>query len=147
MKPILPMLTLTHSILILAVATMAWLPDSLSAQEKGATKLMQLKSLKTVADIEAIQPGDSVAMACPKCKDIWITVVEKTAKGAGPGRERQLAQHQCPGCETIISAEGQGKAKTEVLTHVCKHCGSKDAFCSVVAKGSGPTAGVEKEKP
>ena len=26
---------------------------------------------------------------------------------------------------------GHGKAKTDVVTHVCGHCGSKEAFCTV----------------
>jgi hypothetical protein len=147
MKPVFPKLTLTRCVLILAVATVTWLPQPLSAQEKGATRLVRMNQLKTVAEVEAVQPGDTVVMSCPKCKDSWITVVEKTGKASSPTAQHQITQHQCPGCQTTITAEGQGKSKTDKVTHVCKHCGSKDAFCCVIKKGSSPTAGMEAQKP
>ena len=46
----------------------------------------------------------------------------------------------------IITVEGHGKAKKDVMTHVCKTCGSKDAFCCVLKKGGDPTKGMEKER-
>ncbi len=121
------------------------LPTFAFAQEKGAAKLAQLKPIETVADAEAVKPGDMVVMSCPKCKDSWVTIVEKSAKtGATPDTKSAL-HHECPGCEHKYVSEGHGKAKTDKLVHVCKKCGSEDAFCCVMKKGAGPTPGMEKK--
>ena len=93
----------------------------------GAGKLMPVK---TVGDIEDLKPGDSVVMACPKCKTITETRIEHPPKGAG-AVETKVPVHGCPGCGAKWETVGHGKAKTEVVTHVCSHCGSKDAFCSM----------------
>ena len=37
------------------------------------------------------------------------------------------------------------QAKTDKIVHVCKNCGSEDAFCCVMKKGTGPTTGMEKK--
>jgi hypothetical protein len=92
----------------------------------GATKLMELK---TVGDIEALKTGDVVVMACPKCKTVTETRVERPPKG--PATEAKVAVHECPGCAVKWETTGHGKAKTEKVTHVCSHCGSKNAFCTV----------------
>jgi predicted RNA-binding Zn-ribbon protein involved in translation (DUF1610 family) len=96
----------------------------------GGTKMMPLKN---VSDIEALQPGDTVVMACPKCQDIIETRIERPPKGAG-ATETKVAAHGCPGCGAKWETVGAGKAKTEKVTHVCSHCGSDAAFC-VVKKG------------
>ena len=36
-----------------------------------------------------------------------------------------------PGCEQKFVVVGGGKEKHDVVTHVCKKCGSTDAFCCV----------------
>lgn len=93
----------------------------------GATKLTELK---TVSDLQAVQPGDVVVMACPKCKTVTETRVSTQPKGAGV-TETTAAVHQCPGCGAKWETDGHGKAKKEKVTHVCSHCGSKSAFCVV----------------
>jgi hypothetical protein len=35
--------------------------------------------------------------------------------------------------------------KTDKVIHTCKNCGSEDAFCCVMKKGAGATAGMEKK--
>jgi DNA-directed RNA polymerase subunit M/transcription elongation factor TFIIS len=129
----------------LAIAGMLLVPTLSSAQEKGATKLMKLNAIKTVADAEAVQPGDTVVMSCPKCKDSWVTIVTPPAKTGSKPETTTVARHDCPGCEHKYVTEGHGKAKTDKLVHVCKKCGSEDAFCCVMKKGTGPTAGMEKK--
>ena len=94
----------------------------------GATKLM---TLKTVSDIEALQPGDVVVMACAKCGTITETRVEHSPKGAAGAIETRVAVHACPGCGNKWQVDGHGKAKTEKATHVCSHCGAKGAVCAV----------------
>jgi RNase P subunit RPR2 len=103
-----------------------------------------MKPIKTSEDIGKLEPGDMIAMSCPKCKTITVTYVE-TIKGHIK-EEKATQKHLCPGCETTIKTEGRGKQAKDVVVHVCKTCGSEDAFCCVMKKGSGPTKGMEKEK-
>lgn len=119
------------------------LPASVRAadQVKGAQLLM--KPIKTAEDIGKLEPGDMVAMSCPKCKSITVTYVE-TTKGQVK-EEKATQKHLCPGCATTIKTEGTGKSAKDVMKHVCKTCGSEDAFCCVLKKGSGPTKGMEKK--
>ena len=136
---------LVGSSLALALAVgVAW-PVNVQAadQVKGAEKLM-MKPIKTSEDIAKLEPGDMIAMSCPKCKAITVTYVETTK---GHIKEEKVTQkHLCPGCATVIKTEGQGKLAKDVVKHVCQTCGSEDAFCCVLKKGSGPTKGMEKEK-
>lgn len=136
---------LTRYVAALAIAGLMSLPTFAFAQEKGATKLMRLNAIQTVADVEAVQPGDMVVMSCPKCKDSWATIVEKPVKSGAAANTTVVARHDCPGCEHKFVTEGHGKAKTDKIVHVCKKCGSEDAFCCVMKKGTGPTVGMEKK--
>jgi len=134
-------------VLAVTAVAVALTYTSLAAETKtgkgGASDLMS-KPLLTVDDAKALQPGDTVAMACPKCKTIHYTRVTKEWKGnvtqATPG-----TKHLCPGCENTFEVTGHGKAKKDVLVHKCSKCGSKDAFCCVV-KGGAPTKGMEETK-
>ena len=96
----------------------------------GASKLMPVK---TVGDIQGLKPGDVVVMACPMCKTVMRTRMEYPPKGA-KGVETTVAIHGCPGCGAKWETVGHGRAKTEVVTHICSHCGSKEAFCSMEHK-------------
>jgi len=113
-------------------------------EKKGAQKLMELKAVQTVKDLEGLEAGDTMVMSCPKCKTVTMTSVE-TIKGHIK-EERVTAKHLCPGCETIIKTQGRGKQATDKVVHVCEKCGSKDAFCCVMKKGTGPTKGMEEKK-
>jgi hypothetical protein len=107
---------------------------------KGGEMLM-MKPITSSQDVAGLKEGDLVAMACPKCKTIAVTYVS-TEKGhiktTTTGEE-----HLCPGCEQKFVVVGQGKEKHDVVTHVCKKCGSTDAFCCVMKKGAAPTKGME----
>jgi hypothetical protein len=135
---------LTTCCAALAIVSLMLLPTLALAQEqvKGAQKLTQLNAIKTVADAEAVQAGDMVVMSCPKCKDSWVTIVAAPTKTGAKPETTVMARHACPGCEHKFVTEGQGKAQTSKLVHVCKQCGSEDAFCCVMKKGSGPTPGM-----
>ena len=133
---------LTRATLVAAVAGLALLPTHALAQEKGAERLMKLNRLNTVADVQKVEAGDAVVMSCPKCKNAWVTVVENTGKAVNPKETKAVLRHQCPGCETKLVTEGVGKQAKNVVKHVCKQCGSEDAFCCVIKKGSGPTQGM-----
>jgi hypothetical protein len=129
----------------MAIAGLALLPSSALAQEKGASKLIQLKPIKTVADAEAVAPGDTMVMSCPKCKNTWVTVIEKPAKGGGKDEEKTFISHGCPGCESKIVTEGTGKQAKDVVKHVCMKCGSEEMSCCVIKKGELKTSGMEKK--
>jgi len=84
----------------------------------------------------------SLAMSCPKCKDTWVRVVENTGKAVNPKETKAVLRHECPGCETKLVTEGAGKPAKNVVHHVCKQCGSEDAYCCVIKKGGSPTKGM-----
>jgi hypothetical protein len=132
----------------LAIAGLMSLPAlaPVQAQEKGATTLMRLaKPIQTVQDAQAVQSGDTVIMACPKCKNTSVTIATAPAKTGSPAESKSVERHECPGCESKMVVQGQGKTATAVMQHVCKQCGSTDAFCCVVKKGDMPTPGMEKK--
>jgi hypothetical protein len=112
---------------------------------KGGAADLLSKPIRTVTDIEALKPGDTIAMACPKCKTVHVTRLTKEFKGnvtqALPGEK-----HLCPGCENTFEVKGHGKGKNEAVVHKCNACGSKNAFCCVVKEGSGPTKGMVEHK-
>ena len=136
---------LLTSSLAFALAVGVMLPASVRAadQIKGAERLMT-KPIKTAEDVAKLEPGDMIAMSCPKCRTITVTYVETVKTHIK--EEKATQKHLCPGCETTIKTEGTGKTAKDVVKHVCKNCGSDDAFCCVLKKGSGPTKGMEKEK-
>ena len=118
---------------------------STSAETKtakgGATELMKLKPIRTGQDVAALEVGDSVVMSCPKCKSSYVTKItpeNKPRQTSTTGVEL----HDCPGCDTKITTHGQGKSAKDVVTHVCRNCGSTDAFCCVIKPGQGPTKGM-----
>ena len=129
----------------LALAMAASLPVPARAAEpmkpmKGGEMLM-MKPITSPEDVAGLKDGDMVAMACPKCKTIMVTYV-KTEKGHIK-TATTLPADMCPGCEQKFTVVGEGKGKHNVVTHVCKKCGSTDAFCCVMKKGSEPTKGME----
>ena len=134
---------LSSSLAVALAVGVAW-PVNVQAadQVKGAERLM-MKPIKTPEDVAKLEPGDMVAMSCPKCKTITVTYVE-TTKGHIK-EEKATQKHLCPGCETSIKTEGRGKTAKDVVVHVCKKCGSEEAFCCVMKKGTGPTKGMEKK--
>lgn len=133
--------------LLLATAIGLVWPVSIPAQEpvKGAQRLMEFKPIKSPKDLESLEPGDMVAMSCPKCKNVFVSYVEKGVKRAD-AVEKHTLKHLCPGCETTIETKGVGKWAKDTVKHVCNHCGSKDVFCCVMKKGAGPTPGMEEKK-
>lgn len=117
---------LMGSTIVLTAVGLAWLPTAGLAQEKGATLLMQHKH---AADIKTVETTSPAVMSCPKCKDAWVTVTEKTGKTAMPEVQRQVLRHECPGCSTKFVVEGYGKAKTSKAIHTCTETASKAASC------------------
>ncbi|MEO7300867.1 MAG: hypothetical protein ABI042_20060 [Verrucomicrobiota bacterium] len=116
----------------LTAVLVTFAPTTANAQKGAGAAALIGKPLDTVADIEALKPGDTVAMACPKCKTITISKVEE-GKGSVK-RNVTREQHQCPGCGNVIKTTGVGKAATDKVVHVCSKCGSELAFCCAMKK-------------
>jgi hypothetical protein len=119
----------------------AWSPVSVQAADpiKGGQKLIQLQPIKSVQEIQSLEPGDSIVMSCPKCKTVTVIYVDNEAKAgsvlnAGAKPTKTAAQHLCPGCRTEFEYKGHGKNQQERIVHKCGTCGSKDAFCCVMKK-------------
>jgi hypothetical protein len=146
MKKISLRTVLLGSSLALALAIGVGSPVNVRAadQVKGSQKLMQLKPIKTIQDVEGLEQGDAVVMSCPKCKTISVAYVE-AAKGQVKEGKVKL-EHLCPGCQTKIETKGVGKAATQEVVHVCQKCGSHDVMCCVLKKGSGQMKGMEEKK-
>lgn len=136
----------------ICVASLIMLPTSASAQQKkGAQLQMELSAIRTVGDVEALETGDSMAMACAKCKTIWVAQVRKDAKGAellmANGKPTQLiGKHQCNGCGGKVEITGHGKGKTATLKHTCSSCGDDSAYCCATKKNADPTKGMDEKK-
>ena len=127
----------------LAIAGLAWLPSQALAQEKGAQKLMKVQ---TVEDLQKVEAGDTIVMTCPKCKDTYTQVVEKTFKAVKPEELKTVAVHLCSSCNTKIVTKGVGKQAKDELVHTCTACGSEDVSRCVIKKGSGSTRGMAKKE-
>ena len=112
----------------------------------GASQLIQLKPVKTVGDLQNVEAGDTIVMSCPKCKESYAQVVEKSFKGSTGDQLKTVPIHLCDGCSTKIVTKGHGKSKQDMVVHTCKACGSKDVSCCVMKKGGGTTPGMEERK-
>ncbi len=132
---------------LFALAIAASLPVTARADEpmkpmKGGEHLMMLNAITTPEQAEALKPGDTIAMACPKCKTIIIERVT-TEKGhinlTTPGEK-----HLCSGCQTSIVTVGVGKNAHNELKHVCEKCGG-EVFCCATSTNSPATQGMGEE--
>jgi len=126
----------------MAFALAAVLPITARAadQMKGAQRLMQIK---TQAEAEALQPGDTIVMVCSKCKSVMVHNVN-TEKG----HIKTMTvgeKHLCPGCNTYITVVGVGHGAKNEVKHVCEKCGSDSVFCCATKPGAGSTEGMEKK--
>ena len=135
---------LTLATIILAVAAVAWLPSPAQAQGKQGANL--LKKIQTVEDVQQIEAGDTIVMSCPKCKDTYVQVVEKSYHAATPDQLKTVGVHLCSSCDTKLVTKVVGKQAKDTLVHTCKACGSEDVSCCLMKKGSGPTSGMVEEK-
>ena len=132
--------------LAVAVVGLLCAPLASPAQApKGAEKLMQLPRVNTLEALQAVDAGDTIVMSCPKCKDTYTTVVEKSFKGANGDELKNVTIHLCSACETKLVTKGHGKSAKEVLVHTCKACGNKDVSCCVMKKCASPTLGLEQK--
>ena len=112
--------------LAVAIAVFTIAATAVNAQEKGATKLLQLNTSKAAPP--AAVP-DYKPMSCAKCNDSFITVPDTDPKGAGArllvtgnAPTRIVAKHLCDNCTNEWIVKGHGKAATSVPVHKCASC-------------------------
>lgn len=104
------------------------LPSATLADGKGASKLMKSD---TVSATNQAVAGKPAAMTCPYCKDVFVTVPERSSKGGQLASMHSVAKHLCPACSTKITTVGVGKAKTDRVDHTCgDSAGSKSSCCT-----------------
>jgi uncharacterized protein YbaR (Trm112 family) len=115
--------------------------DGIAASPK--VRSMMMKPITSPANAAGLKDGDMVAMACPKCKTIMVTHIN-TEKGHIK-TATTVPEDVCPGCEQKFTVVGEGKDRHNVVTHVCKKCGSTDAFCCVMKKDGESTKGTEQK--
>jgi hypothetical protein len=129
----------------LALLTIISAPSTVSAQiqMKPAQKLMKVQ---TIDDLQKVEAGDIIIMSCPKCKETYAQVVDKSLKGMKAGELKKVPIHLCGTCETSIVTQGTGHQAKDALVHTCKTCGSQDVSCCVMKKNGGVTKGMEEHK-
>ena len=142
--------------MVIAMAFAAWLSPTAGAAEKktwmpemkGYEHSMMLNHINTRAQVEALKPGDSIAMACAKCKSVVVEQVSDVSTTKGNTKTVTVfKKHLCPGCGGTVETVGHGQQdKHAVLTHTCSKCGDGSAFCCATKPGSGSTKGMEKQK-
>src|SRR5215831_6094899 len=122
----------------LALAAIAFIsaPFAARAQMKGAQRLMKLQ---TTEDLQQVEKGDTIIMSCPKCKETYAQVVDKSLKGLKAGEMKNVPIHLCDKCDTKIVTQGTGKQAKDTLVHSCKSCGSEDVSCCLMKKNGGIT--------
>jgi len=91
------------------------------ATAKGAAKLL----MKTETPVAS---AAEKTMSCPKCKDNYTVSRDLSARGVNKP-STTVVHHLCPGCATSVTSVGQGKAKHDVMTHVCTAGGTAGAGC------------------
>ena len=130
-------------LLVAAIAALALVPTLTMAQDKGAYKLLPLRTAENLQQVEA---GDTIVMSCPKCKDTYAAVTTKTLKGMQVEEVKTVVNHLCPTCSTTIKTEGMGRNAKNSLVHTCNSCGSEEVSCCLMKKNGGPTTGMEDKK-
>lgn len=103
-----------------------------------------MQHITTQAQAEALKPGDSMSMACSKCKDVMVQPV--TADNAHVKMMTVGEKTKCHGCDGTVEvvATGKGTGKDAEVKHVCSQCGDDAMFCAATKAGSGSMKGMEK---
>ena len=119
-----------------AVLSVRVAAQSGSTMAKG-NKMDQMEHITTQAQAEALKPGDSMSMACSKCKHVMVQKVtsDKTHVKMMTVGEKVVCQ-ACGGTVEVV-ATGTGEGKGAEVKHVCSKCGADAMFCAATKPGSG----------
>ena len=113
---------------------------------KSAGDMTQMEHITTQAQAEALKPGDSMSMACSKCKDVMVQKV--TTDNAHVKMMTVGEKSKCSSCDGTVEvvATGKGAGKNAEVKHVCSKCGDDAMFCSATKPGSGSMKDMGKGK-
>jgi DNA-directed RNA polymerase subunit M/transcription elongation factor TFIIS len=95
-----------------------------------------LNHIMTQAQAEALKPGDTIAMACSKCKHVMVQHVTKDNSHVKLMTIGQKHKCVCGGTVTVVGT-GKGQGKNEQVNHVCSKCGDDVMFVCATKPGSG----------
>jgi len=147
---ILGNISLRSALAIIALAAAAWLPGTALAADNGKMAQhgpLEMRQIKTQSEAEALEPGDSIAMACAMCK---IVTVHKVAAGGEHMKMMTAGEKmKCPACDGAVevAATGKGEGKDAEVKYVCSECGDDAMFVTATKPGSGGTKDMgHKEK-
>jgi hypothetical protein len=97
---------------VIVIAALLLLPGTFADGAKGGGSAL--------IGPRGVVPGaaKTQVMACKSCTTAPATWVTQGSKGR-PGAAIQGTKHVCPGCKTVLTVEGHGKAKRDVVKHTC----------------------------
>lgn len=123
--------------LLLAIAV-GWSVVAYAADEQHADHqdpaVTHLDHISTQAEAEALKPGDTIAMACSKCKHIMLQRV--TDDNSHVKLMTVGEKHKCV-CGGVVTVTGKGEGKKQDVNHVCSKCGDDAMFVCATTLGSG----------
>lgn len=127
--------------LALAVALAVWWSVAAQAadekhDEHQENHVAHMNHVMTQTEAEALKPGDSIAMACSKCKHVMVQQVTKDSSHVKLMTIGQKHKCVCGGTVTVVGT-GKGKGKNEEVNHVCSKCGDDAMFVCATKPGSG----------
>lgn len=119
--------------LTLALVTAVGLTQFAVAQEKGATRLLNLNAASPQSGVMVVQ----ARMDCPKCQDSIVRVAQPSTKGSQP-EVRLVGRHGCSACQSNIQTTGMGKQARNQVVHTCEMAqASAVSCCTTKATTSG----------
>lgn len=142
-------ISLTSGLALAVALTVWWSVATHAADEKHDAHpnahVAHMNHITTQADAEALKPGDSIAMACSKCKHIMVQHVTKDNSHIKLMTIGQKHTCVCGGDVTVVGT-GKGKGKNEGVNHVCSKCGDDAMFVCAIKPGSGAGKDTEHQK-
>ena len=136
--------------LALAVALAVWWSVAVQAADEKHdahqdAHVAHMNHITTQTEAEALKPGDSIAMACSKCKHIMVQHVTKDSSHVKLMTIGEKHKCVCGGTVTVVGT-GKGEGKNEELNHVCSKCGDDAMFVCAIKPGSGAMKDMEHKK-
>ena len=109
--------------IIAAFAAALTATAEIQSAKGGANQLLNT----SVGPATSVESAPAPAMACPKCGTVRTT--HANVSRGGVMEYCTAEQHVCPGCSTRIGTTGDGKARTDSVTHTCSLADNKGAGC------------------
>jgi hypothetical protein len=142
-------ISLTSGLALAVALAVWWSVATHAADEKHDAhqdpNVAHMNHITTQAEAEALKPGDSLAMACSKCKHIMVQQVTKDSSHVKLMTIGQKHSCVCGGAVTVVGT-GKGKGKNEEVNHVCTKCGDDAMFVCAIKPGSGAMKDTEHKK-